>query len=148
MGAGKSTESKKVAVERNAILISEDEWLGKLYPDEISTLDDYVYYSKRLKSLLRNHIEGVLRAGTNVVMDFPANSKKQRDWFKRLITNAGSPYEFYYLEVSDEVCLKQIVQRRVEQPERAIFDTEAVFNQVSEYFETPEESEGLEIRCR
>ena len=146
MGAGKSTRSKVIATERNAILISEDEWLEKLYPGEISTFDDYVHYSKRLKSLLQSHVEGILRVGTTVVMDFSANSRRQRDWFKQLITNAGAPYEFYYLEVSDELCLKQIAQRRTEQPKRANFDTEAVFNQVSKYFEAPQESEGLEIR--
>lgn len=146
MGAGKSTKSKEVAAERNAILISEDEWLEKLHPGEISTFDDYLHYSKRLKSLLQSHVEGMLRKGTNVVMDFSANSKRQRDWFKQIITNAGSPYEFYYLKVSDELCLKHIAQRRIEQPERAIFDTEEVFNKVNEYFETPQECEGLEIR--
>ena len=146
MGAGKSTKSKEVAAERNAILISEDEWLENLYPGEISTFDDYVHYSKRLKPLLQSHVEGILRVGTTVVMDFAANTKKQRDWFKQLITNAGAPYEFYYLEVSDELCLKQIAQRQTEQPDRAIFDTEAVFKHVSKYFEMPQESEGLRIR--
>ena len=146
MGAGKSTKSRKVATERNAVLISEDEWLAILFPDEISTFDDYLLYSRRLKPLLQSHIEGLLRAGTSVVLDFPANTAKQRDWFKQLVSDAGSPYEFYYIEVSDELCLSQIAQRRVEQPQRAIFDTEAVFHQVNKYFEAPDESEGLEIR--
>lgn len=146
MGAGKSTKSKQVAAERNAVLISEDEWLATLYPSEISTFDEYLHCSKRLKPLVQTHVENILRAGTNVVMDFPANSKRQRGWFKQLISNAESPYELYYLKASDELCLKQIAQRQIEQPERAIFDTEAVFNQVNKYFETPHESEGLKIK--
>ena len=147
MGAGKSTKSKQVAAERNAVLISEDEWLETLYPGEISTFDEYLLYSRRLKPLVQIHVEKLLKAGTNVVMDFPANSKRQRTWFKQLISNAESPYEFYYLKTSDELCLKRIAGRQVEQPERAIFDTETVFNQVNKFFESPHESEGLEIRC-
>ena len=146
MGAGKSTLSKQVAAKRNAVLISEDEWLAALYPGEISTFDEYLRCSKRLKPLVQSHVENILRAGTNVVMDFPANTKGQRGWFKQLISNAGSPYELYYLKASDELCLKQIAQRQVEQPERAIFDTETMFNQVNKYFEIPHESEGLKIR--
>lgn len=145
MGAGKSTKSKQIAIHRNAVLISEDEWLAKLYPDEISTFDDYLLYSKRLKPFVQTHIENILGTGTNVVMDFPANTKRQREWFKQIISSSGSPYELYYIEASDELCLKQIAQRKVEQPERANFDTETVFNQVNKYFEAPHESEGLKI---
>ncbi len=39
----------------------------------------------------------------------------------------------------------QIAQRRNEQPERAAFDTEAVFIHVAKFFEAPEASEGLNI---
>ena len=145
MGSGKSTKSKQVTTERNAVLISEDDWLATLYPGEISTLDEYLHYSKRLKPLLHTHVENLLRTGTNVVMDFPANTKRQRAWFKQLISSAEVPYELYYLEASDELCLKQIAQRQIEQSQRAIFDTEAVFNQVNKHFEPPHESEGLKI---
>jgi len=148
MGAGKSTRSKQTAVEKNAVLISEDEWLERLFPGEISTFDDYLLYSKRLKSLVQSHVVNLLRTGTNVVMDYPANNRRQREWFKQLISSADSPYEFYYIEASDELCLMQIAKRKIEQPERASFDTEAVFNQVSKYFEVPHESEGLEIRTQ
>ncbi len=146
MGAGKSTKSRQVAAETNAVLISEDEWLERLFPGEISTFNDYLLFSKRLKPLLESHVEKLLKAGTNVVLDFPANTRKQRDWFRLLISKAESPYEFYYIKATDELCLKQIAQRQVEQPERAHFDTAAVFHLVSEYFESPDESEGFVIR--
>ncbi|WP_417761506.1 hypothetical protein [Shewanella sp.] len=42
----------------------------------------------------------------------------------------------------------QIAKRRLAQPERANFDTEAVFHQVSQYFEAPTASEGLNIVIR
>lgn len=148
MGAGKSTRSKQVASERNAVLISEDEWLASLYPDEISTFDDYSLYSRKLKPLLESHIVNILRTGANVVMDFPANTKRQREWFKQFISKADSSYEFNYLVASDDLCLKQIAQRRIEQPERAAFDTEIVFKEVNKYFEVPHESEGLKIQIQ
>ena len=44
MGAGKTTKSLEVAHERNAVLLSEDEWLASVYPDSIKTLEDYVKF--------------------------------------------------------------------------------------------------------
>ena len=146
MGAGKSTKSKQVSRERNAVLISEDEWLTKLYPDQITSFDDYLHYSSLLKPLVRSHVLELLKTGTSVVMDFPANTVKQRQWFKELIAEANAPNELIYLNVSDDVCLRQIEKRRLEQPERAIFDTESMFNEVTRYFQEPDQSEGFVLK--
>lgn len=59
MGAGKTTRSKVMASEENTVLISEDDWLSTLYPDEIRTLDDYLIYSSRLKTLIAPHVTDI-----------------------------------------------------------------------------------------
>lgn len=146
MGAGKSTLSRKIARERAAVLISEDEWLAAFYPGEIKDFKDYISYSSRLKPVLRSHVEQVLLAGASVVLDFPGNTRKQRAWFKEIYAHHGIPHELHYLSVDDEVCLKQLKQRRKEQPERAQFDTEDVFRMVTGYFEPPEESEAFNLQ--
>lgn len=145
MGAGKSTLSAKIARERGAVLISEDEWLAALFLGEIKDFSDYIHYSSRLKPVLRAHVEQILLAGSSVVLDFPGNTKKQRAWFKEIYAQPGIPHELYYLAVDDEVCLKQLQQRREEQPERAAFDTEEVFRMVTGYFEPPEASEAFNL---
>jgi len=146
MGAGKSTLSKQVSQERNAVLISEDEWLSRLYPDQITSFDDYLHYSAILKPLLRLHVLELLKTGTTVVMDFPANTVKQRKWFKELITEVDAPNELIYLNVSDDICLRQIEKRRTEQPERALFDTESMFVEVTRYFQEPDPGEGFNLQ--
>jgi len=146
MGSGKSTLSGKIARERGAVLISEDEWLATLFPGEINDFNDYIRYSSRLKPVLKSHVEQVLLAGTSVVLDFPGNTRKQRAWFKDIYSQHGIPHELYYLLVDDEVCLKQLRQRQKEQPERAQFDTEEVFRMVTGYFEPPEESEAFNLQ--
>ena len=85
MGAGKSTKSKLMASEKNAVLLSEDDWLSSLYPQQISTFDNYLKYSARLKPLVKSHVQNILSTGTNVVMDFPANTVGQRKWFLNLV---------------------------------------------------------------
>ncbi len=87
----------------------------------------------------------LLNVGVNVVMDFPANTIKQRAWFVSLCVEVGSEHELWYLDLTDEQCLSHIAKRRVEQPERAMFDTEVVFHHVTQYFEAPAASENLSL---
>lgn len=146
MGAGKTTKSKQVVVERNAVLVSEDDWLATLYPHQIKSFEDYKEFSARLKPLVKRHVQNILRTGPNVVMDFPANTVSQRNWFKVMASEIGALHELIYLNTSEEICLKRITQRSVDMPERASFDTEEVFRQVTRYFEEPSAKEGLNIR--
>lgn len=145
MGAGKSTYAKQLASELKAILLSEDEWLTALYPNEIQNFDDYILYSARLKPLLKSHVRSLLYSGVSVVMDFPGNTRKQRAWFKELFDDSQAPHKLIYLQTDDSLCLQRLEKRRLESPERANFDTEAVFRQVTRYFEAPTDDEGFNI---
>ncbi|KGP90642.1 cell division protein ZipA [Pontibacillus chungwhensis BH030062] len=145
MGAGKSTKSQQLAFDHNAVLLSEDEWLSSLYPDQIASFEDYLTYSAQIKPLVKKHVQNILSVGTNVVMDFPANTQKLRKWFLEIASEVDANHQIIYLNLTNEQCLRQIAQRRNEQPERAAFDTEAVFNHVTKFFEAPVQSEGLTI---
>ena len=113
---------------------------------QIAVFDDYLKFSRQLKPLVASHVQHILRAGADVVMDFPANTAAQRKWFKTLYSEINAPHEMIYLNISDEICLKQIAQRRIEQPERASFDTEDVFHHVTSFFEEPSIGEGFNIK--
>ena len=84
--------------------------------------------------------------GTTVVLDFPGNTMKQRAWFREIYSERGIPHVLYYVEANDEVCLKQLEQRKKEQPERVEFDTPEVFRMVTGYFEPPADSEGFNVK--
>lgn len=146
MAAGKSTLSRELTDEYEAVLLSEDEWLAGLYPDEIRSFHDYLKYSSRLRPILKKHVQNVLRSGVSVVMDFPANTRAQREWFKGIFAECDAPHKLVYVEASDETCLNQLEMRRTTQPERANFDTEAVFRQVTSYFQPPSADEGFSIK--
>lgn len=145
MGAGKSTKSKQLAIEKHAVLLSEDEWLESLYPSQIISFEDYLKFSAQLKPMVKKHVQNILSVDTNVVMDFPGNTQKQRKWFLDIASEINANHQLIYLNLNNEQCLRQIAQRRNEQPERAAFDTEETFFHVTKYFEAPEVSEGLNI---
>ena len=145
MGAGKSTKASAIATERNAVLLSEDEWLESLYPQKITSLEDYIEYSNRLKPQIKKLVQSILLAGTDVVMDFPANTVPQREWFRGIYTAIGAPHELIYIALSNEDCLRQIEARRAEQPGRAKTDTKDMFEQITKYFVEPESEEGFNL---
>ncbi|MGV2830970.1 AAA family ATPase [Myxosarcina sp. GI1(2024)] len=146
MGSGKSTKAIELAKEYHAILLSEDEWLTAIYPEEIKVFADYIKYSSRLKPLLKKHVQNLLNSGISVVMDFPGNTYNQRAWFKEIFLEYKIPHKLYYLEASDALCIKQIEQRRTTDPSRNDFDTEKIFYEVNSYFQPPTEEEDFNIQ--
>jgi predicted kinase len=143
MGAGKTTKSREISQERNAVLLSEDEWLSSVYPNSIKTLSDYIEYSGQLKPQMKKLVQSILISGANVVMDFPANTIQQREWFKTIFSEIQAAHELVYIDQPNEICLAQIAKRRIEQPERAATDTEEMFELVTKYFVAPTADEGF-----
>jgi len=145
MGAGKSTFAEQYSQKQSVVLISEDAWLAALYPDEIQDFNDFLVRHNRLLTVMEPHIQNLLRAGTSVILDFPANTVAARKRFKELAEAVGASHELYYLKVDDEVCLSRLETRRAEQPDRAHFDTPDVFKQVTALFEEPMVDEALNL---
>lgn len=145
MGAGKSTKAIEISREGNVVLLSEDEWLAALYPNKISSLNDYIEYSNLLKPQIKKLVQSILSSGTSVVMDFPANTLSQRDWFRSVFSEIEAPHSLVYIDLPNEICLKQIGKRCMEQPERAATDTTEMFELVTKYFMAPTSEEGFNI---
>lgn len=90
-------------------------------------------------------MQSILTTGTDVVMDFPANTVSQREWFREIYTEVNAPHNLVYLDVSNERCLKQIAKRRIEQAERSETDTLEMFEAVTRFFTEPTPDEGFNI---
>lgn len=146
MAAGKSTLAKRLAEEHGAILISEDIWLQRLYPEEIRTFEDYVQYSRRLKAVAGPHIEELLRLGMSVVLDFPANVPVTREWIRGLFERAAVPHLLHFVDTSNEDCLTRLAKRNRELPEGSKEMSEEAFHAITALFIAPTEAEGFTIR--
>ena len=145
MGAGKSTKASEIAQKSNAVLLSEDEWLTSLYPNKISSLNDYIEYSNLLRPQIKRLVQSILVSGTDVVMDFPANTVSQRDWFRVIFSEIGAQHILLYIDLPNEICLNRIDKRRIEQPERAATDTPVMFEQVTRHFKAPTPDECFNV---
>jgi len=145
MASGKSTLAASLANKNNAILIVEDEWLSKLYPDEIKSINDYIQYSIRLKNIITSHVILLLKQGASVVLDFPANTNKQRNHLRSIFEVADVSHILHYVEASDEKCKKQLKKRNENNPEQVAFTSEEEFDSINQYFQAPSENEYFNI---
>ncbi|MCZ8014465.1 MAG: ATP-binding protein [Limnobacter sp.] len=145
-GAGKTTLASSLARDQQAILISEDIWLMRLYGDHMKTFDDYIRVSRKLKEAVGPLIIDLLNSGQSVVLDFQANTKAGRGWFRSLFEQAGSAHVLHFLDTSDQVCLARIAKRNVERPEGSHHLTEEDFIHISSFFQAPDETESFNIK--
>ncbi|HEX7374199.1 MAG TPA: ATP-binding protein [Steroidobacteraceae bacterium] len=145
MAAGKSTFARELARQHDAVLLEEDHFLAKLFPGQIRSITDYVEYSGRVKSALSDHIVALLASGKSVVLDFPGNTRTQRQWFRQLFERANAAHELHYVDVSDELCKHQLRERSKALPSGAAFTSDAEFEAVTKYFQPPADDENFKV---
>jgi predicted kinase len=98
MAAGKSTLARDLAVRENAVLLVQDDFLGALFPGEITDIPGFLKCSSRLQNALAPHVCALLSKGLSVVLDFPGNTKTQRAWFRELIERANVEHELHFVD--------------------------------------------------
>ncbi len=144
IAAGKSTLARELSIDPKVILINEDTWLSRLYPEEINTIPDYVRCSGRLRSIMEDHLQQLLQAGVSIVLDFPANTPDIRAWMLGIATRAKVENKLHYLDVSNDLCKERLHERNASgSHEFAPSDEE--FDVITSYFVPPQKDEGLNV---
>ncbi|MBL6618261.1 MAG: ATP-binding protein [Reyranella sp.] len=144
IGAGKSTLAKQLAARPATLLISEDHWTSTLFAGDLKTIEDYGRLSARLRAAMAPHIVDILRQGLSVVLDFPANTVRQRAWMRQLIAEAKVPHELHHLDVPDAICKQRLRQRNVSGTHQFQVSDEE-FEQFTRYFVPPGPDEGFNV---
>ena len=144
IAAGKSTLAAELARKPGTVLIAEDEWLSTLFGDQMREIADYVRVSAKLRAVMGPHVGMLLLSGLSVVLDFPANTVKQRQWMRAITEDVGAAHQLHYSNVPEEVCIARLRERnKVGAHQFAASD--AQFHQISAYFEPPSDAEGFDV---
>ena len=144
IGSGKSTLAQQLAAQPGTILLSEDSWLAALYPGEIVDLADYARCASRLRNAMGSHVAALVRAGLSVVLDFPANTRRSREWLRQVAQDAGCAHRLHYLDLPDEVC-KARLRARNASGRHPYTTTDEQYDAITAYFVEPDEGEGFHL---
>ena len=145
-GASKTTIATRLAQDQSAIFVSEDIWLLRLFGDQMKVFDDYLRVSTKLKTVVGPLAVDLLKSGHSVVLDFQANTKIGRSWFRSVFEQAGAAHVLHFVDASDEACLERIARRNIERPEGSHHLTEEVFRHVSSFLQVPEKAECFNVK--
>jgi len=144
IAAGKSTLCARLAAAPGTVLISQDFWLKQLFGDELVEVADYLRVSPKLRAAMGPHVADLLKAGVDVVLDFPANTVALRAWMKAIADEAGAPHVLHWLDVPDEECRERL-RRRNAQGGHDFAASDEQFDLITSYFEAPGAAEGMEV---
>ena len=145
MAAGKSTLARDLANRENTVLLVQDDFLDALFPGEITDIQGFIKCSSRFKNALTPLVCALLSKGISVVVDFPANTKAQRAWFRELIERANVEHELHFIDASDALCKNQLRDRSKALPAGSPWTTDADFEAISAYFQPPSEDEKFNV---
>jgi predicted kinase len=145
MAAGKSTLAKQLAEREDAVLLVQDELLDILFPGLIVNVASYLEYAGRINRMVAPHVAAILLKGVNVALDFPANTRSQRAWCRRILDESGAEHELHFVNTSDAVCKAQLKARSAHLPPGTKWTTEADFELISSHFVAPALDEGFNV---
>lgn len=145
IAAGKSTLAARLAEAPEAVLIGEDRWTSALFREEMSDVADYVRISARLRAAMGPHVTELLRAGVDVVLDFPGNTRAARALWREAARQAGARILLHWIDAPDKLCRDRLERRNAAGEHEFAGVTSEQFDLITRYFEAPEDSEGLII---
>ena len=90
------------------------------------------------------HVVELLRQDVSVVLDFPANTVRWRDWMRSMIAEAQVAHELHLLNVPEAVCKERLARRNSSGGHPYQVD-EATFDEFTRYYVPPGPDEGFNV---
>lgn len=144
-GAGKTTLARELEATLPAVRFSLDDWMLRLYPGLHYAAEEFGGRAESCKLLIWDTAAQVLRAGTDVVLDWNQWSRARRALWHGKATAAGFDVVLHYLQTPLDTALERVRRRTLaEEPGSHALEDSGV-RHLAAIFEEPGESEGLEI---
>ena len=142
IASGKTYYAKELLKQANAVLLSCDELMLRLFPEDLGT--DYDTYSLRAREYLHHLAEQLVHQGTNVILDWGFWSHSLREQTTLYYHSRGIVCEWHYIDVSEKTWKQHIEKRNREVAAgttRAYAVDEGLLAKMNRSFEVPEKDE-------
>ena len=109
--AGKSTFSRKLSHEKNAVHLNPDEWVSKLF-DKTQYMQNWNDCFEKTVSHLWCKTKEYLKSGQDVIFDMGFWYRKERDYAREVAKDCDADMMHYYLKVPDDILKERIKATR------------------------------------
>lgn len=107
--SGKTFYSQKLRRTHRAVLLSCDEIESQIFHHSLGENHDST--AKDIKKYLHRKAVDIVYAGSNVILDWGFWTKEERMQVSAYYRSKGVPYEWHYVDVSDELWTRNILSR-------------------------------------
>ncbi|CAK3224879.1 AAA family ATPase [Vibrio crassostreae] len=136
IGSGKTTYSKKLAVEKSAFRFSIDEWMIPLYGEHMER-EIFNERLNTLQSLFKTSALQMLSLNVPVIFDFGFWTKSDRLSILNWANENGLDCEFIYIDASFEKCSERVSKRNIKQDQVSYNMTPEMLDLFWSWFEIP-----------
>jgi predicted kinase len=135
-GSGKTTLARGLERERDALRLTPDEWIARLFGQHLTppALD---WCRDPVEALQWGLAERALRLGVNVILDFGFWSRAEREEFRARAAALGAGSEVHFLDVPREELSARLAARNTELPPGTFRVSEAQLDAWLKVFEPP-----------
>ena len=136
---GKSTFARKLANEKNAVILSCDE-IMTLFPEPEGDEAYAAVYRKVYACLLKKAAE-ITACGANVILDWGFWPKAERQETAAFFARQGIPAQWYFLDVPETEWRERIARRNATPGASDYFVDEGLRQKCLRLFEAPDAEE-------
>ena len=142
-GAGKTTLARQIEREHNALRLTTDEWLVRIFGDDMTMAENETYRPQLEYHLFPDLAVRALELGVNVVLDFGVWARSEREDFRGRASAVGARSELHFLDVPIDELLRRLEVRNKTQPAATFRITEEQLRLWATWFERPDVDELL-----
>ncbi|WP_237274417.1 AAA family ATPase [Tenacibaculum ovolyticum] len=144
-GAGKSTYSKKLSEKVNGIHLSIDDWMWKLYGEDLPRPMNFKWIMERVERCEKqiwSTAEKISKCGCDVILDLAFTKLEKRELFQSLASNNNISTQLHFVNAHISIRKKRVLNRNIEKGETFSFEvTAGMFDFMETEFENPKEME-------
>ena len=135
-GSGKTTLARQIECERQALRLTPDEWIVRLFGSNLTppTLD---WCRDPVEAVQWSVAERALGLGINVILDFGFWTRGEREDFRGRASALGAASEVHFLDVPRSVLLSRLAARNADLPAYSFRVAEGQLDLWWDLFEPP-----------
>ncbi len=146
-GAGKSTYSKKLANQVKGVHMSIDDWMWKLYGEDLPKPMNLTWIMNRVERCEKQiwtMTKSIANCGCEVILDLGFTKLSKRELFKNLASEQNIKTLMYYVDAPLAVRRSRVLARNKNKGDTYSFEvTPGMFDFMETQFEKPTKEELL-----